>query len=79
VTSLSVRLGRNGLEEGWYARSSESPRQSSSSMFLVMIRVTSCSSLFSVSRAPPPALAVRVSWYNLAVFDMKVSEAQWVS
>ena len=42
-------------------------------MFLVMIRVTSCSSSLSLSNEFPAALAVRVSWYNRVVFDMKVS------
>lgn len=43
--------------------SNESPLQSSSSMFLVMMRVTSCRSSLSLSRwEVPAAFAVRVSW-----------------
>jgi hypothetical protein len=44
-------------------------------MFFVIIRVTSCRSLLSLSSPEPPAaFAARVSWYNRAVFDMNVSE-----
>lgn len=53
-------------------RSSESPLHNNSSMFLVMILVTSCSSSFNLSRLDPPA-TLRVSWYSLAVFDINVS------
>lgn len=43
-------------------------------MFFVMIRVTSCSSSFNLSKfEPPAALAALVSLYNRAVFDMNVS------
>jgi hypothetical protein len=42
--------------------SNESPLHKSSSMFLVMIRVTSCSSLFNLSKFDDPAVsAARVS------------------
>jgi len=54
--------------------SRESPLHSSSSIFLVMILVTSCRSSFSLSRPDDAALAVRVSRYSLAVFDINVSE-----
>jgi hypothetical protein len=55
--------------------SNESPLHKSSSMFLVMIRVTSCNSLFNLSKFDDPAVsAARVSWYSRAVFDIKVSE-----
>lgn len=37
------------LLDMWLMRSSESPRQSKSSMFLVMILVTSCKSSFNLS------------------------------
>ena len=60
------------------ALSKESPRHNNSSMFLVMILVTSCKSPFSLSRFDSDelaaAVAVRVSWYSRAVFDMNVSE-----
>ena len=56
-----------------YTLSSESPRQRSSSMFLVMIRVTSCSSSFSFSIFELAALAVLVSWYRRAVLLINVS------
>ena len=56
-----------------HVRSSESPRHSNSSIFLVMILVTSWSSSLSLSRFELPAPAVRVSWYSLAVFAIKVS------
>ena len=55
------------------ALSRESPRHRSSSMFFVIMRVTSCRSSFSLSILEAAALAVRVSWYNLAVLLMKVS------
>lgn len=43
-------------------------------MFFVIILVTSCSSLLSLSKLDPrDALAARVSRYNRAVLDMKVS------
>lgn len=56
--------------------SSESPLHSNSSMFLVIMRVTSCRSSLSLSRFElPAAFAVRVSWYSRVVLPMKVSEA----
>lgn len=55
-----------------HLRSSESPRHNNSSMFFVIILVTSCRSSLSLSR-PDPAPAARVSWYSLAVLDMNVS------
>jgi hypothetical protein len=55
-----------------HLRSSESPRHNNSSIFFVIILVTSCRSSLSLSR-PDPALAARVSWYSLAVLDMNVS------
>jgi hypothetical protein len=59
------------------ARSSESPRHKSSSIFFVIILVTSCRSSFNLSRPEPlAAVAVRVSRYSRAVFDMKVSAWQ---
>lgn len=46
-----------------HARSSESPLHNNSSMFFVMILVTSCNSSFSLSMPDAfAALAVRVSW-----------------
>lgn len=42
-------------------------------MFLVMMRVTSCNSSFSLSSGELVALMFRVSWYNLAVLAMNVS------
>lgn len=43
-------------------------------MFFVIILVTSCNSLFSVSNPELfAALAVLVSWYSRAVLDMNVS------
>ena len=62
-----------------HVRSSESPLQSSSSMFLVMMRVTSCSSSLSLSNGELLALIFRVSWYSLVVFAMNVSEEVHVS
>jgi len=60
--------------------SSESPRQRSSSIFFVIIRVTSCSSSFSLSKFElPAALAALVSRYNRAVFDMNVSLVELVN
>lgn len=56
-----------------YLLSSESPRQRSSSIFLVIIRVTSCKSSFSLSRFELAAFAVRVSWYSRAVLLINVS------
>jgi len=62
------------------SRSKLSPLHKSSSMFLVMIRVTSCSSPFSLSRldgaASAAADAVLVSLYSRAVLDMNVSEEE---
>ena len=55
-----------------HLRSSESPRHSNSSIFFVIILVTSCRSSLSLSRLDP-AFAARVSWYSLAVLDMNVS------
>jgi len=58
--------------------SSESPRHNNSSIFFVIILVTSCRSSLSLSRLDP-AVAARVSWYSLAVLDMNVSVYSWVS
>ena len=73
---LGTGFHKNAVDRQ-HARSSESPLHRSSSMFFVMILVTSCSSPFNVSRFEPvadaDAEAVRVSLYNRAVFDMKVS------
>jgi hypothetical protein len=55
-----------------HLRSSESPRHNNSSIFFVIILVTSCRSSLSLSRLDP-AFAARVSWYSLAVLDMNVS------
>src|SRR5216684_4852233 len=55
-----------------HLRSSESPRHNNSSIFFVIILVTSCRSSLSLSTLDPP-LAARVSWYSLAVLDMNVS------
>lgn len=52
--------------------SRESPRHSSSSIFFVIILVTSWRSSFSLS-SPELPVAARVSWYNRAVLDMNVS------
>src|SRR6267154_446783 len=58
-----------------HSLSNESPLHKSSSIFLVMFRVTSCNSLLNMSKFDDPAgSAARVSWYSRAVFDMKVSE-----
>ena len=54
--------------------SSESPLHSNSSIFLVIILVTSWRSSFSLSKFELAALAVRVSRYKRAVLDIKVSE-----
>lgn len=63
------------LAESQRSLSNESPLHRSSSIFLVMMRVTSCKSLFILSKFDDPAaLAARVSWYSRAVLDMKVSE-----
>ena len=53
--------------------SRESPLQSNSSMFFVIILVTSCRSSLSLSRFEVAAFAVLESRYSLAVFDIKVS------
>jgi hypothetical protein len=70
IDSLQVhhvsRLRRKHL------RSSESPRHNNSSIFFVIILVTSCRSSLTLPRLDPAPVA-RVSWYSLAVLDMKVS------
>lgn len=60
--------------------SSESPRQRSSSIFFVIMRVTSWSSSLSLSKFElPEALAALVSRYKRAVFDMNVSVVERVN
>ena len=75
-TNRSLVL-KQSIAPGNHALSSESPRHSNSSIFFVMILVTSCRSSLSLSRLEP-ALAARVSWYSLAVLDMKVSGCRLV-
>lgn len=48
-------------------------------MFLVMMRVTSCSSSLSLFSGEFPALMLRVSWYSLAVLAMNVSKGSHIS
>ena len=64
---------------GQSSRSSESPLHSSSSIFLVIILVTSCRSSFSLSKLEDAAFAVRVSRYSRAVFDINVSVNSYYS
>ena len=66
----AVKVSRR---EWKYALSRESPLQSNSSIFFVIILVTSCRSSLSLSRFEVAALAVLESRYSLAVFDIKVS------
>ena len=82
VTFLEARKSLS-LHDTWrvhqkHILSSESPRHNNSSMFFVIILVTSCRSSLSLSRLDP-APAARVSWYSLAVLDMNVSVCDPVS
>ena len=82
ISEMGARVSKS-LTQGRQAKallSSESPRQRSSSIFFVIIRVTSCSSSLSLSKFElPAALAALVSLYNRAVFDMNVSLAELVN
>lgn len=70
---------RDGASGYWNVLSRLSPLHRSSSIFFVMILVTSCNSLFKRSMPPElesaAAVAVRVSRYSRAVLDMNVSNA----
>jgi hypothetical protein len=70
---VSLRQFKEVQSEEINTLSKESPLHSSSSIFLVMILVTSCKSSFNFSSPDAAAFAVRVSWYSRAVFDMNVS------